>query len=290
MERDLFSLIVSFVALFICIYFYIHFNNYKKNTMLNLSNSSQICRDADNKIDCYPILTQNKLIKYDAYNTNAHINKNTLICNDVNNIDTCICLKHPCNYFDKMLSTETEQIKYFNFFNGPVTFSPNDGMYFTGRLLPVPINSHENNTFSLVFFINIFKIDVAEYRQLFTYGSTMSVSISPNAMLNCSSKLFVQMKSLGNDGIFDGSCFTDIDYFKWCHIVIQGSGNILNYYFNGNLTQQITVKENYKLGNIDDYIIIGKNCPGISISNMYWFNSMINQQQINYLLQNKSFI
>ena len=80
-----------------------------------------------------------------------------------------------------------------------------------------------------------------------------------------------------------------MDYFKWCHIVIQGSGNVLNYYFNGYIGQQIVVKENYKLGRIDDYIIIGKNCPGISVSDMYWFNSMINQKQIDYLVKAKSF-
>ena len=253
------------------------------DTNVLLSNSSLICRDTENKIDCQPILSQNKLIKYDDYNTNVYINKNTLICDDVDNLDTCICLKHPCEYFNKLLTINVigEQIKYYNFISTPITFSPNDGLYFVGRLLPIPINTNPSNSFSLSFFINISKIDVAEYRSLFSYGDMFNISIAPYNS-NCSSKLYIQLKSLDAGGIFDGSCDKDMDYFKWCHIVIQGSGNVLNYYFNGYIGQQIVVKENYKLGRIDDYIIIGKNCPGISVSDMYWFNSMINQNFIDW--------
>jgi hypothetical protein len=295
MERDLLSIIISFLALFICIYFYIHFNNYKDTNNLKiignnllLSNNAQVCKDTNDKVGCQPILTQGQLIKYDENKTNVYINRNTLLCDDVNDIDSCTCLVKPCTYFTKLLTRKNEQIKYINFIDKPVTFSPGEGLYFSGRLLPKPLISNSSNTFALAFFINIHKVDANDPRILLSYGNTFKLSV-PQVRTDCSSDLHLQLSG----ETFAESCLNvykkeDDRYYKWIHIIIQGKNNILEYYVNGNIIHHVTLKNNYNIGTIDDYIIIGSNCPGISVSNMYWFNSMLDGDQIKYLVRDKS--
>lgn len=290
MERDLLSLVFSLFTLFMCIYFFIIFNNYKNTPLLKinedllLSNKTTICRDTDNRFDCQPILTENKLIKYDRFKTSVYLSKDALICNDVDRLDTCICLKKHCNHYRDIF----EPTKSVTLINDSITFSPTNSLYYTGRTLPIPDQIKPTNTFSLAFYINISKIDEIFPRTLISWDN-FKLSIMPYQD-KCSSKLFLQLNSLYDDGIFSNSCIKDMTYFNWNHIVIQGSGNILEYYFNGQPSDKTSVYKDFNLGNIDKYFIIGQNCPGISISNMYWFNDLLTTDQINYLVLEKLII
>jgi hypothetical protein len=295
MNKDLLSLILSLFALFMVMYIFINFNYYKNTPNFKidettlLSNSTTVCRDIDNKFDCQPILTQNKMIKYNDYKNNVYLSQNALICKDVDDISTCTCLKKSCNYFKNIF----EPTQHVVLINDNYTFSPTNNIYYTGRILPIPAfagkgpdNLKPSNTFSLSFFINIQKVDFTEPRVLINWD-IFRLSIMPYKS-KCSTKLYLQLFSLYNDGIFSDSCISDMTYYKWNHFVIQGSGNTIQYYFNGQPSNTFNLYKNFNLGNIDTYFIIGNNCLGISVSNMYWFNDLLTPDQINYLLLEKN--
>jgi hypothetical protein len=280
MKSNITIIFLSILTLYLCVYLFINFNNYKNSSNFKitdkvlLSDNTNICRDIDNKVDCQQILTQNKLIKYDNYKNNVYYNKNALICNDVDKINSCICVQDNCNYYRNLF----EPIQKTNLISGLFTFSPNSSVYYTGRSLPIS----NNNSFALSFFIKIDKIDADFVRTLIDWDN-FKLSVMPYKT-PCSSKLFLNLFSLYDDGVFSNSCISDMTYYEWNHFVIQGNNNIIEYYFNGEPSDTVQLYKNYLLGDIDKYFIIGNNCPGISVYNMYWFNDMLNTDQINYLM------
>ena len=279
MKTNITIILLSILTLYLCIYLFINFNNYKNSTNLKiadnvlLSDSTIICRDIDNKVDCQPILTQNKLIKYDNYKNNVYYNKNALICEDVDKIDSCLCIHNNCNYYRNLF----EPTQKTTLINDLMTFSPNSSIYYTGRSLPIS----DNNSFALAFFLKIDKIDCDFIRTIIEWDN-FKLSIMPYKT-PCSTKLYLQLYSLYEDGIFSNSCIADMTYYEWNHFVIQGNNNTIEYYFNGEPSDSVQVYKNYSLGDVDKYFIIGNNCPGISVYNMYWFNNMLTINQINYL-------
>jgi hypothetical protein len=279
MTFDISILVLTLLSLYLCVYLFINFNNFKNTVNFKiddnvlLKDNTNVCSDIDNKINCQPLLTQNNLIKYDNYKNNLFQTNNALICKNVNNIETCTCLKSGCNYFKNLF----DPIQYVKLINNLTTFSTSSGLYYTGRYLP----TSSTNQFSLSFFINIHKIDVLNQRVLINWDN-FKLSIMPYKT-ECSTKLYLQLYSLYEDGIFSNSCIPDIEYNDWNHFVITGKNDTIQYYFNGQPSDQVKLYKNYNLGNIDKYFIIGENCPGISVYNMYWFNDTLNPTQINYL-------
>jgi hypothetical protein len=279
MKTNITIILLIILTLYLCVYLFINFNNYKNSTNFKiadnvlLSDSTLICRDTDNKVDCQPILTQNKLIKFDNYKNNVYYNKNALICEDIDKVDTCICIKDNCNYYRNLF----EPTQKTTLINGLMTFSPNSSIYYTGRSLPV----FDTNSFALTFFLKIDKIDCDFVRTIIEWDN-FKLSIMPYKT-PCSTKLYLQLYSLYEDGIFSNSCIADMTYYEWNHFVIQGNNNTIEYYFNGEPGDTVQLYKNYSLGDVDKYFIIGNNCPGISVYNMCWFNNILTIDQINYL-------
>ena len=281
MKSNITILLLSILTLYLCVYLFINFNNYKNSTNFKitdkvlLSDNTVVCRDIDNKVDCQSIITQNKLIKYDNYKNNVYHNKNALICQDVDNINSCICLQNGCNYYKNLF----EPTQKTTLIDGLMTFSPNSSIYYTGRSLPT-LNTG-TNSFALSFFLKIDKIDCNFIRTIVEWDN-FKLSIMPYKT-PCSTKLYLQLYSLYEDGIFSNSCIADMTYYEWNHFIIQGNNNTIQYYFNGEPSDTVQLYKNYSLGDVDKYFIIGYNCPGISIYNMYWFNNILNIDQIKYL-------
>lgn len=279
MRSKITVLLLSIFTLFLCIYLFVNFNNYKNNSNFKigenvlLDENTLICKDTDHKFDCQKILTQNKLVKYDNFKNNVYITKNALICDDTDNINSCVCLTNECNYYKNLF----EPIQRSIIIKNQMTFSPNNGLYYTGRSLP----TSSNNSFSLTFFIKIDKLDV-DFNRNIIFWDNFKLSLMPYKT-ECSSKLFLQLYSLYEDGIFSNSCVGNMTYYEWNHFVIQGSDDTIEYYFNGELMETIKLYKNYELGNVDKYFIVGENCPGISLSNLYWFNNKLSANQIKYL-------
>jgi len=288
MERDLVALVFSLITLFICVYLFINFNyfkntpNLKINEEILLSDNAKICRDTDNKFDCQPIMTQNNTMKLNKFKTNLYLSNNTVICKDVNKPETCLCLgnKNKCNHFRDIFISNDRPVLFYELINNKITFNLTNSLNYTGRVIPII----PTNDFSLSFWINIHKIDVTSPRILFEWKDYMRLSIMPYKS-PCSSKLYLQLFNLLNiGGTYADSCINDMDYYKWCHFVIQGKGNYVEYYFNGQPSNNSTLTNDYGKGDVDKDIIIGMGCIGITISNMYYFNGMLNSDQINYLM------
>jgi len=258
--------------------------NLKINEDILLSDSAQICRDTEHRFDCQPIMTQNNTLKLNKFKTNLYLSNNTVICKDVNKPETCTCLgsKNKCNHFKDIFIANDQPILFYNLIDKKMTFNSSNSLNYTGHV--VPHNALSTNDFSLAFWINIHKIDVIEPRILFEWNNYMRLSIMPYKS-PCSSRLYLQLFNLKEvAGIFADSCIRDIDYYKWCHFIIQGSGNNVQYFFNGQPSNNVTLNSNFGKGDVDKDIIIGAGCNGISISKMYWFNGLLNTDQINYLM------
>ena len=287
MERDLVSLVFSLITLFICVYLFMNFNYFKNTPNLKidedilLSDNAKVCRDTQNRFDCQNIMTQNSTIKFNNFKTSLFLSDNTLLCKDVNKADTCVCLgnKNKCNHFRDIFISNNKPILYYPLIDNKITFNLNNYLNYTGRVIPTL-----NNEFSIAFWINIHKIDVSIPRILFEWTDYMRLSIMPYKS-PCSSKLYLQLFNLTDTaGAFSDSCVRDMEYYNWCHFVIQGKDNYIEYYFNGQPSNNSTLNSNFGKGDVDKDINIGIECNGISISKMYYFNGMLNTDQINYLL------
>jgi len=256
--------------------------NLKINEDILLSDSAKICRDTDNRFDCQSIMTQNNTLKLNKQKTNLYLSNNTVICKDVNKIETCTCLgdKNKCNHFKDIFIANERPVLFYPLINNKITFNMTNSLNYTGRVVP----QLATNDFSLAFWINIHKIDVAEPRILLEWTDYMRLSIMPYKS-PCSTKLYLQLFNLREQaGVYADSCVRDMEYYKWCHFIIQGKGNYVEYYFNGQPSNNSTLVNNFGKGDVDKDLIIGMACTGISVSKMYYFNGMLNTDQINYLM------
>lgn len=282
MDRQTLSLLLSFITLFICLYIYFFFNKYTHSPLFQLSNelllnnNTKICNDTLNKTKCHTILTNNNMISFNNQLSSLFIDKNLLLCNDISNINSCICLHPKCNYFKQLLSSNSEPIQSIQFISSKITFSKSDGMFFGSSILPLPLS-----VFTLSFSINISKMNETFDRILFKYNNfTISIKSYTSLTAPCNSKLSLS--------IMKKECIETPKYNEFIHYIFIFNKNTIQYYINGISTGIVPITST--LEKSDDYINIGNNCPGITIANMYFFNNIINNNIVSYLFNEHNYI
>lgn len=232
------------------------------------------------------------------------ISKNTLVCNDINNLGTCSCLFDNCDQLNGAVGQNIVLI------DRPFGFDNTSGKVISGNIIPIAVDSLNRritNQFTLSFFINITKT-VPENRILFHWSGDNnvlnrypSIIIRGNGETDYGGKyrnsLELRFSNLGNDGIFNttsdirGNCIENIPLYKWTHIIIQAYGKNIDVYINGILTKQILTQYDVRIGDPDQWIFLGKpfndnlaNPYGILLARMRWFSQNIPNDYIPFFV------
>lgn len=305
MQRDTLSLFMSLIALILSVFYFLSFYSFKDSRILNYDNENiyfdkkrtYLCDDIRDKNSCKYIFYENKMINLGRNNegNNLLINKNAMICNDVNNINSCSCLSNKCDF--------QKQLNHFTFIDKPIAFNDNNyGLLFGGRVIPI----ENRNTFTFSTWININIIDIDNWRTILSWRKSKNevnpaILISPKEWSSCSSKIDIRFSNLNNDenlnGTFNivndnhGHCIRDTIYyyFKWFHLSIVGNKNKLQYWINGNLVQEEDLVTNFKIGDEEDKIYIGGSpdysAEGIILAKTRWYSKPLNYKEINLLFK-----
>lgn len=308
MERDSLALFVSMLSLILSIFYFLSFYAFKNSKMIKYDNEfiylnkskTFLCEDVNDRSTCKQPFFSNKMLSLGDNNeaNDLYINKNTLICDDVDNPDTCSCLTNKCDFIKKL--------NHFTFIDKPTAFSSSKyGMMFGGRTLPFESSS----TFSFTTWININLTDVDKWRSIFMWRRSKTeinpaILVSPRNWAGCGSKIDIRFSSLyekneynieqvGTFNIRDGyhgHCVNDISnlYYTWFHLAIVGKDDNLFYYINGNETQIEKLNINFSLGTENDDIYIGGSpeysSEGIILSKTRWFSKPLNKSEIKNLV------
>jgi hypothetical protein len=227
-------------------------------------------------------------------NNNAiRLSKNTLICNDVNNIQTCTCLFDTCDLYSAF--------KNYMLIDRPMGFiEGGTGITMSGNVIPFNIkdnNMRITNQFSLTFYINITNT-VAYNRMLFNWNDFSPAFIIRNDVENdyggkYRNSLDIRFANLGNEGMFNitsdirGNC-VNLPIKKWTHVCLTCSGQLITIYIDGQQQSQIVTQRDIIIGNVDQSITLGRsantnlfnNPAGILIAKMRWFADVLPAQAI----------
>ena len=97
----------------------------------------------------------------------------------------------------------------------------------------------------------------------------------------------------GTFNIFNGNhghCINDTSnyYFKWFHLAIVGKDNLIIYYINGSVVDEVNLNFNLQLGSQEDEIYIGGSpeysSEGIVLSKTRWFSKPLTKLEIKNLV------
>jgi hypothetical protein len=228
-------------------------------------------------------------------NNNAPmLSKNTLICDDINNITTCTCLFDKCD--------QLNSLPHYILIDRPLGFSDQgSGITLSGKAIPVKIsadNMRLTDTFSLTFFINVTNTTPHD-RIFFNWAGDENVLshypaliVRGNAETDYGGKyrntLDIRFSNLGNDGIFNvtsssrDNCVT-IPLYTWTHITILANKRTIKIYINGQLQQQIISPLDIRIGDQNHLITLGRaasetrysNPSGILLAKMKWYSDII---------------
>jgi len=237
-------------------------------------------------------------------NNHTLLSNNTLICKNINDINTCTCLYDTCDLF--------KSIPNYLIIDRQISFTDADstGLSFSGNLIPVAVdsaNNRINNRFSISFYINIAKT-VPEDRVIFNWGGDGSHLLQYPALVIRGNtepdynglyrnSLEIRFSHLGKDGMFNvtsdvrGNCLENIPLYVWNHIIITADGKQINMYLNGKLIKKIMTVIDVRIGDPDQWIYVGKpinepvlkNPYGILLAKMRVFPNVIPDDTIiNY--------
>ena len=150
MQKDTLALFLSLIALIISIFYFLSFHAfrnskliyYDENQMLFNKNYSYLCDNVRDFNTCKPFMRNSNMLKIDK--DNILLNKNTLICDDVDDLNSCQCLSKSCDFFSKISS--------FMFIDKPLAFSKEKfGKIYGARIIPSTLKDE----FSFSTWINI---------------------------------------------------------------------------------------------------------------------------------------
>jgi len=238
------------------------------------------------------------------FNKKAHVllSKNTMICENIEDPNSCTCLFDTCDMFNLAHYLLIDRQTGF-------TDPESTGIAFSGNIVPISVDENNvriTNRFSISFFINITKT-VPEDRIIFNWGGDDSLLHYPSLVIRGNSEpdynglyrnsLEIKLSNLGKDGVFNvtsdvrGNCLENIPLYVWNHIIITADKTQINIYLNGKLAKTITTIQNVRIGDPDQWIYVGKplgepilkNPHGILLAKMRIFPDVIpNDLIINY--------
>ena len=308
MERDSLALFISMISLILSIFYFLSFYSFKNSDMIKFDNQNLylnkyntfLCDNLNDLSTCKQVFYSNKMISLGSNNDgdNLYLNNNTLICDDVNNSETCACLSNNCNFL--------KNLYHFTFIDKPISFSSSKyGMMYGARALPYESSS----TFTFSTWININLVDLDKWRSIFVWRKfdktvNPAILISPKKWSTCNSKIDIRFSSLyenkdnnkeleGTFNIFNGNhghCINDTSnyYFKWFHLAIVGKDNLIIYYINGSVVDEVNLNFNLQLGSQEDEIYIGGSpeysSEGIVLSKTRWFSKPLTKLEIKNLV------
>ena len=213
-------LIISFFNIILLVIVYYYFNYKIKNIDLSPYQKSKDLPVFNNLLYKSNSLSQHQNV--------LHIDENTLVCKNVNNINSCKCL-----FPNRCKKNKLEFPKYFEILDKPTNFAKSEsGFYYSSNLLPR--DSRNKNAFALAFWIRIHNTLDDDWRTIFHWGSNKdsydsypSIMVSKNNWDNCNSKIDVRFSDQGPNGTFGvlnnkrNHCFPQTPINKWFHVVIQ---------------------------------------------------------------------
>ena len=202
MQRDSLALFMSLIALILSVFYFLSFYSFRDSRTINYDHEniyldksrSYLCDNIKDKNTCNSLFSQNKMLSLGNNNdgNNLLLHKNTLICDDTNNISTCSCLSNKCDF--------QKNLNHITFIDKPTSFTDTKyGMQYGGRIIPIESKS----TFTFSTWININIIDVDKWRSIFTWRKSdtefnPAILISPKDWSNCGSKIDIRFSSLYN--------------------------------------------------------------------------------------------
>jgi hypothetical protein len=284
-------LIISFFNILLLIIIFYYFNYKLKNIDLSEYQKSKDIPDLTNVMK-----KSNQLIDK---NNILHIDENTLVCNNVNDENTCRCL-----FPNRCLKNKKEFGKYYEIIDKPKTFTKSEtGFYYSSELLPR--NNQNENNFCLAFWIRIHNKFDNDWRTIFHWGSDNDIYESFPSILvskenwdkNCNSKIDVRFTNQGKNGTFGiknnsrDHCFPETPINSWFHVIIQSTNNnkTIEYFINGIVKKRVVLPKNIKLGGKNTWFQVGKlygkmeDSLGIEIAKMRWYSKHLNLSQIKKL-------